>query len=886
MIKKILHCVLFLASVKSLSQPVFQSEKFTVFPDKVVQGKAEARALSATHLVSNYQSPANLYQSANIIFKFSINGKDNEMLSGKDHHFTINSDNTATPVIQFGQQLNKTTATQNYLQPNTCLTIRVDMRKVLKQFSEQGYYTCFNGEKIYKEDFKGVFVAGNMAPLTWDFDNLVNHPELQLQDSNGDGIYETTLTFNKFSSEKYTDAEWNLTKDISVYPQYTSGYPLSDAVYNLSLEEMVKAIEKDSTFRTGKEWGGVWTRDVSYSTILSMACLQPRVAMISLLRKVNKKKRIIQDTGTGGAYPCSTDRGIWAIAAWELYKVTGDKNWLQQTFEIIRNSIEDDLQNIYDEQTGLVKGESSFLDWREQTYPKWMQPADIFESECLGTNAVHYEANRVLSEMAKELKDPATEKKYAEIAGGIKNAINKYLWIPQKHYYGQYLYGRNYKIISPRSEALGEALCVLFGIADKERSKQIIANTPLTDFGITCIYPQIPGIPPYHNNAIWPFVQSYWMLAAAKVGNEMAVNESIADIYRPAALFLTNKENMVADNGDYNGTQINSSIMLWSLSGNISIVHKILFGLYFEKDRLSFSPFVPKSLSGKRTLNNFKYRDALLNIEVTGYGNKIVGYMLDEKPSVTYSVPSDLKGIHSVKIILGGAGDLDTIHKTKNYISVETPAVAIFNNQLNWKTVKNAKFYKIIRNGQILKPCTITNFPVDTSSLNEYSIIAVDNNGQESFASEPVSVCRNEAVQKIEMEETNALAGYSYKGFSGKGFTEIAANMNKEVGVPVYVKEDGYYAIDIHYSNGNGPVNTENKCAIRTLNVDDQKAGVFVFPQRGKDEWRNWGFSNIIHIYLKKGMHQAALRFNDFNDNMNGYVNAAMLDYLRVIHLK
>jgi len=46
----------------------------------------------------------------------------------------------------------------------------------------------------------------------------------------------------------------------------------------------------------------------------------------------------------------------------------------------------------YDAGTGLVKGESSFLDWREQTYPKWMQPADIYESENLGTNAVHYQA--------------------------------------------------------------------------------------------------------------------------------------------------------------------------------------------------------------------------------------------------------------------------------------------------------------------------------------------------------------------------------------------------------------------------------------------------------------------------------------------------------------
>ena len=142
-------------------------------------------------------------------------------------------------------------------------------------------------------------------------------------------------------------------EDISAFPEYQSDYPIANAIYNLSLEEMQKAIEPDSTFRTGKEWAGVWTRDISYSIILSMAYMQPRVAKNSLLKKVNKKGRIIQDTGSGGAWPVSTDRMIWAVAAFELYKVTGDKDWLKQAYGIVKNSIDDDILNIYD----------SKLDW-------------------------------------------------------------------------------------------------------------------------------------------------------------------------------------------------------------------------------------------------------------------------------------------------------------------------------------------------------------------------------------------------------------------------------------------------------------------------------------------------------------------------------------------
>jgi len=38
-----------------------------------------------------------------------------------------------------------------------------------------------------------------------------------------------------------------------LHGKHKSSYPISDALYNVALEEMDKAIEPDSTFRTGKE---------------------------------------------------------------------------------------------------------------------------------------------------------------------------------------------------------------------------------------------------------------------------------------------------------------------------------------------------------------------------------------------------------------------------------------------------------------------------------------------------------------------------------------------------------------------------------------------------------------------------------------------------------
>jgi hypothetical protein len=868
-------------------QPVWQTADYTFFPDSMVQGgKYVAKALSATEIVSDYQSPVNIFKSPDISFKFSINGQDNEMLSGTDHHFTCRPANgyCETPVITFGKQLNEMSPVKAYLAPDTKLKIRLDMRDVLEQFKRKGFYISCNGEKIYREDFKGVYVAGNSEPLIWDFNNLVNHPALRLHDGDGDGIYETTLLLNGTEQQNTTAASWKLSKDISAFPQYSSGYLLSDALYNMSLEEMIKAVEPDSTFRTGKEWSGVWTRDISYSIILSMACLEPRVAKYSLLRKVNGKKKIIQDTGTGGAWPVSTDRMIWAVAAWELYKVTGDEDWLKQAYAIIRNSMEDDLQNIYDEETGLVRGESSFLDWREESYPRWMQPADIRQSECLGTNAVHYEANRVLAEMAGLLHDDKAAARYRKIAAKIKKGINQYLWQPGKKYYGQFLYGRNHKILSPRSEALGEALCVLFDIADSTRQKQVVANTPVTQFGIPCIFPQIPGIPPYHNNAVWPFVQAFWLWASAKVNNEQSVMESISAIYRPAALFVTNKENFVADNGDFLGTQINSSNMLWSLSGNISIIHKVLFGMHFNGQSLVFSPFVPRALKGCRKLTNFKYRSAVLNIEMSGYGKVIGSFMLDGKRMNRPVIPASLKGPHSIKIILADEPPPPArVNKTVNKSSVNAPVLNRKAGAITWQPVKGAVKYKIARNGQLLKYTTDTMLVITNKGFSEYMVTAVDNNGTESFGSEPQTVVETDAVKLYEVEAFAGVADYPFRGFSGNGFSETSTRINTVIKIPVDIETAGVYLVDCRYANGNGPVNTDNKCAVRTLADGSKKLGTFVFPQRGAGEWSNWGYSNAIKVFLSKGQHLLSIAYLPFNENMNLAVNSAMLDFVRII---
>jgi hypothetical protein len=803
------------------------------------------------------------------------------MAPGNDHVVVINGEKES-PVMTFGQlEENQPEADGNYLPVNYEYTFRVDMTPVLSQFEEKGYYEAYDGTRVAKADFKSFYIAGAAAPLSWDFVNLDNK-KLNLKDPDGDGIYEITVKLNPFDESEKQEKEWTLSKDLSDRPQYTSDQPLVDALFNMSLEEAILAIEPDSTFRTGAKWGGVWTRDISYSIFLAFAYHEPEVAKISLLKKV-KRGRIIQDTGSGGAWPVSSDRMTWAVAAWELYKATGDQNWLRQAFDIIKNSADDDFQVIRNAETGMYRGESSFLDWREQTYPKWMSNMDIYVSENLGTNAVHYQAHQILVEMAKILGEPYD--RYEERAEQIKQGMNEHLWMADKGYYGNFLYGRTSLNLSPRFEALGEALSILFDIADRGKANSIIAQSPITPFGTTCIYPQIPNIPPYHNNGIWPFVQAYWNIAAAKAGNEDVLVHGLASIYRAGGLFLTNYENFVAETGDFKGTEINSHRMLWSMAGNLAMVHRVFMGMSFEADGINFNPVIPKVYGGTKTLSNFQYRDAVLSIRVKGHGNQVKSIMMDGKELENGFFPASTTGAHSIEIVMANNDFGGAMNKVANSFTLTDPQVKLEGNQLTWGALEGAVNYRIYQDGQMVQETDQTSFEVAKDEVATYKVTAIDKQNEESFSSEPLFVYPAAKEQLHEMEAYALAATYPYVNYQGTGFIEISNTSNKNVELLFPVTEPGDYRVDFRYSNGSGPWNTDNKCAIRTLYVNQEKTGALVFPQRGTDEWSDWGWSNSYKVSLRQGENRIRIDFDDWNVNMNVEVNKAMLDQMRLVKL-
>ena len=857
---------------------------FTVGDSVVRQGRFMARALSRDTIVSTYPRAAR-----EVRFRFSINGLENEFPGGTEHTIWLRPVNgrLTTPLYRFGDETEPPPPTPEQSASSedalAQVTFRVDLRHVRDALRTQGHYQPPLGDRV--TELRSVFVLGDPEPLTWDYGRLKPGSALELKDADGDGIWEGTVPI----ATEYTRprdargrAVWARSRDLSRFPRLESAQPMQDALYRMSLEELLQLVRDDGALAAGAKWPGVWTRDVSLASILSLALVAPDAVKASLLAKVDASGRIIQDTGTGGSWPNSSDRMVWALAAWELYAATGDRDWLRRSYEIIRRSAEADLHAVRDEATGLFNGESSFLDWREQSYPRWMQPADIYRSQNLGTNAAHYAAYRILADLSRALGEPHA--RWDSVADGIQRGMTAHLWDDALGRYGQFRYGRVHMSLSPRAEGLGLALASIYGAASLMQRQSLMRRAPIVAYGTPTFWPYIPGERFYHNGTIWPFVAAYWTWAAAEGGNTAQVRHGLDNLTRAAALFLTNKENMVAGTGHYEGTALNSDRQLWSVAGMLAATYRLLLGIRLEPERMVFRPMVPPSYGGVRTMRGLRYRGATLDVTVRGHGDSVASVTIDGRRVATAEVPATLTGTHRVEITMNRRWPRREMNLVTSRFAPATPRAGLVRGRrMEWIAVPGAARYEVYRNG-VARGSTTGSWaqPQPETDVAEYQVAAVSADGTRSFLSEPLRVGPDSSVIVArppgELEKEHA-------GYTGAGYLRLTTERNTEVPMIVNVTRAGEYALDVRYANGNGPVNTEDKTGIRTVLVDGDTLGVIVLPQRGVNRWNEWGWSNALRVRLARGEHVVTIVYGPLDRNMNGRENTALLDHIRLTRL-
>lgn len=509
-----------------------------------------------------------------------------------------------------------------------------------------------NEQSKVQLSFKTVNENTAIATFSTTVDKMGNK---QFTHSTSQPLRDPVPQINQFSQDK-------------TFPTLDSGNTAFDALYALAIDEMklnsVANINDaaynfgDSIacpcFKTGEKWDYVWTRDLSYAAHLGLGFLDPQRVKSSLEFKLSGYRngmnkpanaagsddglQIIQDTGSGGSWPISTDRVTWAFGAQSILNTLSGNDrqeFAKTAYLALSNTIENDRLAAFDQRLGLYNGEQSFLDWREQTYADWIKDdlSYMATSKSISTNAGHYQAINLAATLATELGKAESAERYQAWASQLKQAINAYLWLPERGMYSSLTAGHFDNAAMHKFDWLGQSLAIITGIASKEQSQKILANYPHGPMGAPVIFPQQPGIRIYHNRSIWPFVTAYGLKAAISGDNVTVANAAFDTLIRGAALNLSNMENLEwlsaqsiwleRDDVSLSGPVINSKHQLWSVAAYLNMVLEGVFGVQATANGLLIEPFITTQMHQEYfshqqhiVLNNVAWLGKSLNVVI------------------------------------------------------------------------------------------------------------------------------------------------------------------------------------------------------------------------------------------------------------------------------
>jgi len=424
-----------------------------------------------------------------------------------------------------------------------------------------------------------------------------------------------------------------------------TGHATSDAAYAKAVRDVADSVS-GGAFVAGESWPTVWVRDAAYAIDLGAGLAHPDVAAATMRGVVPEKTLAWQQDRCAhfGGWPRLTDSVVGAVGAWACFTATGDRDFLRWSHTVTTATLARAEREVFD--GGLFRGCASFMESNSGHPPRFaFRGRAVGATKALSTNVLHHRAYTVAARSAELLdEDPEPFEKKAM---ALKQAINDRLW-HQDHY--AYYEG------SDRWEGLGNALAVLWDIADDDRANTIFRTVTPTPHGLPCLWPRYPLWRPwllrdeyfYHNGMVWPFVQGYWAWAAATRGATGVFTAELDALTDLAGRAETFHEFYRPDTGRPGG----SARQLWSAAGYLAMVHYGLFGLRLAPDEIRFRPLVPDRFN-KISLSGLKIRDLVLTITITGAGNKIRTFAVDGVEQTGHALLTTLTGPHRVDIALG-----------------------------------------------------------------------------------------------------------------------------------------------------------------------------------------------------------------------------------------
>lgn len=660
-----------------------------------------------------------------------------------------------------------------------------------------------------------------------------------------------------------------------------SSIPVLQAVYALAAQELLANHTPEGLLQTGANWSTVWTRDTAYSAALGTALAAPVATRASLESRV-KAGVVVQDTGTGGGWPVSTDRVAWALGAWTLYEVQGDTAWLSWCVDVLKATLEQDARVLPPGEI-LRPGETSFIDWREQSYPDWMAPADIAASYAFGTNVLHYLCRQLLARMLRELERDKEAAEYATAAAALAAEIRETFWSAGACQFGMMRTAEGY--LDERADSLASALSVLCGLAG-DHSAQVMQHLPRSPFGTPVFTPyKARQEKAYHNRSIWPFVEAYVLLAQADMQNAAGAAFSMAALLRSALAFGTCKENFHAETGEAGDTIQNSDRQLWSVAGMLGMFYYALFGIKFEGDNLVIQPCVPREFRGSHWLTGLHIRNMVIDIHINGYGTEVWSVMVDGKPDSPI-IPLDTEGRIQVELELMPAEDVaESQPPLRAHEDLSEPEWAESSStELRWHPVPGATSYNVFRNGVAFAAtldchCAL---PPARGSYTEYTVQAVNGSITSCFSRPlecPAEGCRRLIQPALIGEEAE------YPVEQGQAWLDTRPCTSRLDYEPVELPA-GTYELRVFYSNATNSLRDGDTCALRELLVNGESAGILLLPHNTEPgRWDDYNRSAALSVTLPGGKHTFSLTYTTRCTNSNGETNQCMVRQLEITRI-
>lgn len=664
-------------------------------------------------------------------------------------------------------------------------------------------------------------------------------------------------------------------------PGYRGNIPVLTALYNLALHELKGIANAAGQLRAGASWEGVWTRDVAYAAALGGALAAPQEIRASLEARV-RDGLVVQDTGTGGGWPVSTDRVVWAIGAWSLYCSSGDRGWLEYSARVLEATFAQD-DAVLRRPLGLYPGETSFIDWREQSYPDWMTTADIGAGYALGTNVLHYAARNILARMYHVLGQPGKEELHAAAATELAQSIGHRFWNRATHSFSMVVTDDGCS--DDRTDALATALAVISGIAG-EYAQQAMNALPRSPFGTPVFAPYKRNIPQsYHNRAVWPFVEAFVLLAHAELLDTAGLQRSFACLLRAAMAFGSNKENFNAATGAAGDTVQNSDSQLWSICGMLGAFYYGLFGINYDHGNLVLSPCVPKSFEGSHWLTGLHIRDMVLHVHINGYGTEVASCFVNGQPGPPV-IPLDKAGNVQIELELIPDDIADLGHSAPAYPVAredlpEPQWDSPGSGELRWHPVAGANSYCVYANGRAL---TVTAqcrhaIPPCTCGCDSYRIQAI---GPEAVSclSSPFENVAPGARHWLQPHRIGEEAEYIVRHHQAWLDTRPCTSRLDYERICLAA---GTYRLRFLYSNACASKRDGDTCALRELQVDGGGVGIILFPHNTEaGQWEHYTLSAPITLTLPEGLHTFSLCYTARCINGNGDLNACMVRHLEL----